>query len=155
RPAFLGELLLGPAGRHADPLARPGGAGRRGDAPHRLRDRTGADPVDPWRVQQGGPHGVRVGIDEARVDGLGAQADVRGGWPRQAATILAARTASASATVERSSSVMIVPLISAVSGDCAATGRTNATKANIAARHKPGIARCADRFFIVSSPDHL
>src|SRR5260370_34055733 len=45
--------------------------------------------------------------------------------------------------------MMILPLTSAVSGDCAATDRANAANAKTAARRKPAAARHADRFLIV------
>src|SRR5262245_17110927 len=70
---------------------------------------------------------------------------------RPTATIVSSRTANASAMVERSSSVTILPLTSAVSGDCAATGRANAANAKAAARRRPTAARPGDRFLIVSS----
>src|SRR5260370_33963740 len=68
---------------------------------------------------------------------------------RPTGTIVPWRTANASAMVERSSSMMILPLTSAVSGDCAATGRANAANAKTAAGRKPAAARHADRFLIV------
>src|SRR5262252_9776033 len=70
---------------------------------------------------------------------------------RPTATILPSRTANASATVECWSSVMILPLTRAVSGDCAATGGAKGRKAKRAARYRPATPRHADRHIVLSS----
>src|SRR5262249_5866590 len=82
RPALLGELLLGPTTGHDNPLVWTCCTRRRRDTLHRLRDRTGTDPVDLSRVEQGRPNGVHVGIDQARDNGAAAEIDNPGGRPR-------------------------------------------------------------------------